>query len=358
MLGKRILVLTPWVPYPVTGACQQDRFNGFKQMQAMGHEVHVIAKIHPWQPRAEAESVFAVEGISLTLIPYVKNHWQLLFSRLPQIIREPALIDGAALEYTDPAYEALVKDAIERFKPDLIWIEYTLLWPVLRLIKPYGIPTIMKSSLNEPANCRDENGWSLTSIIKSLPKYSGETIAATESDFIFGITPVEEEWYRSRGAKHTGTLPLRGLSRCLTRKTHHHKDVLDVVFLSSNYNMGHNRDALLYLLQEILPRVRSRAPGKFRFHLTGSKFRRSSAICSGPMQRPLDLCPTSVHSLQVWTSRSARGFPVMVCSRKSLSRCAGACRLSPQRPRATRSNLAKKCSLRIIQMNMWTTSLS
>lgn len=272
MHGRRILVLTPWVPYPVTGACQQDRFWGLKQMQSMGYQLHVIAKIHPWQPREEIEQVFAKEGIALTLVPYVKSIAQLFLTRLPRVLTTPALFDGAALEYTDPSYEHIVKDAVERLKPDVAWIEYTLLWPLLRLLKPYGIPTIMKSSLNEPANCRDENGWSFSSIIKSLPKYPGERIAARESDFIFGITPVEEDWYRSLGALHTGTLPLRGLSKCFAKKTHQEKDVLDVVFLSSNYNMGHNRDALVYLLEEIIPRVRTRAPDTFTFHLTGSKF--------------------------------------------------------------------------------------
>jgi hypothetical protein len=268
----RILVLTPWVPYPVTGACQQDRFNGLLQMRDMGYELHVISKIHAFQPREETEAAFARENIPLTLLPYSSDLKKLLIQRLPRIMRTPSLLDGAALEYTEPAFEEAVKKTIENFKPDLAWIEYTHMWPLLRLIKPYNLPSIMKSSLNEPANCRDENGWSLISIIKSIPKYGGETIAATESDFIFGITPVEEQWYRSRGAKNAGTLPLRGLSRCLTHKTHTDKDVLDVVFLSSNYNMGHNRDSLKYLLNEILPRVRKRAPNLFRFHLTGGKF--------------------------------------------------------------------------------------
>lgn len=272
MEKKRILVLTPWVPYPVTGACQQDRFYGLKQMQSLGYDIQVIAKIHSWQDRVEAASAFEKENIPLTLVPYVANSTELFIKRLPRILLSPALLDGAALEYTDPVYEAAVLDAVQRWKPQLIWVEYTPLWPVLRLLKPYGIPMVMKSSLNEPYNCRDENGWSFASIIKSIPKYPGETIAARESDVIFGITPVEEEWYRSRGAKDARTLPLRGLSRCLTRKTHVEKDVLDVVFLSSNYNMGHNRDALQYLLEQIIPRVRERAPGKFRFHLTGKKF--------------------------------------------------------------------------------------
>lgn len=271
-IPRRILVITPWVPYPVTGACQQDRFHGLKQMQKMGHTVSVIAKIHGFQPREEVERAFADEHIPLTLIPYVAHPFLLLLRRLPRILRTPALIDGAALEYTDPAYEAAVRSAMASFKPDVVWIEYTHQWPLLRLLKPYGVPVIMKSSLNEPRNCRDENGHSLVSIVKSLPKYPGERIAARESDLTLAITPVEQEWYRTCGAKQTGVLPLRGLSHCFARKQHHEKDVLDVVFLSSNYNMGHNRDAMEFLLQKVLPLVRERAPGQFRFHLTGKKF--------------------------------------------------------------------------------------
>ena len=36
--------------------------------------------------------------------------------------------------------------------------------------------------------------------------------------------------------------------------------------------MGHNRDALGFLLRDIIPAVRKRSPGAFRFHLTGKKF--------------------------------------------------------------------------------------
>ena len=270
--AQRILIVTPWVPYPLTGACIQDRFYGFKQLQSAGYDIHVIAKIKDFQKQGDVEKFYEAEKISLEMHPYVKNRWELVRRNIPNMFRSFAYLDGAALEYTDAAYQAAVKAAVERFKPDVIWIEYTFCWPLLRLLKPYGIPMIVKSSLNEPRNCRDENGWSLTSIIKSFPKYPGETIAAAESDFIFGITPIEEEWYRSRGAKRAGTLPLRGLSRCLVRKQHVQKDVLDVVFLSSTYSMGHNRDAMLFLLQRILPLLRERAPGKFRFHLTGGKF--------------------------------------------------------------------------------------
>lgn len=268
----RVLILTPWVPYPMTGACQQDRFNGFRHMQELGYDIHVIAKIHHFQKQDEIKAAFADAQIPLTLVEHPRSPFGLMIKKLPAILANPALIDGAALEYTDPIYEDVVTQHVETFEPDVIWMEYSTHWPVLRLLKKYKIPMIIKSSLNEPQNCMDEHGGSLISRIKALPKYPGERIAARESDLILAITPDEEKFYAGLGAKHTGVLPLRGLSRCFAEKNHEHKDVLDVVFLSSNYNMGHNRDAAEFLLQKIVPLARKELPGNFRFHLTGKKF--------------------------------------------------------------------------------------
>lgn len=271
-MSQRILILTPWIPYPVTGACQQDRFFGMLQMKSMGHDIHVIAKFHAFQNHDDAKKAYAKEGIPLSLVAHPKSAWSLLGTLWPKILMNPALLDGAALEYLDPPYLAVVEKTIKEFKPSVIWIEYSTHWSILKWLKQFGVPVIVKSSLNEPRNCVDENGATLISRLKSIPKYRGETVAAQESDMILAITPAEEEWYKSRGAKRHGTLPLRGLSRCFVEKKHVQKDVLDVVFLSSNYNMGHNRDALEFLVKKIVPLVRQKLPGKFVFHLTGSKF--------------------------------------------------------------------------------------
>lgn len=268
----RILVLTPWVPYPTTGACQQDRMNGYRHMRELGYDVRVIAKYHAFQDVSGAKSAFEHEGIPLTLVEHPKHPAALLLTQLTTVMRTPALIDGAALEYIDPAYQTVVLNAVKTFKPDVVWMEYSTHWPVLRLLKKHAIPTIVKSSLNEPQNCIDEHGGSLISRLKAIPKLPGERIAARESSLLLAITPDEEAFYAGLGAKHHGTLPLRGLSRCFAQKRHTEKNTLDVVFLSSNYNMGHNRDAAEFLLNDVVPLVRKTLPGKFRFHLTGKKF--------------------------------------------------------------------------------------
>ncbi len=268
----RILILTPWIPYPVTGADQQDRFFGMLQMKSMGYDIRVIAKIHEFQNRNDVETAYRDVGISLQLFAHPQSAFRLLLKNLPRIPLNPGLLDGATLEYLEPEYLTGVERTIREFRPDVLWIEYTTHWSILKRLKCFGIPIIVKSSLNEPRNCIDENGGTLLSRLKALPKYIGERTAARQANLILGITPDEEMWYRSLGAKQTGVLPLRGLSRCFAKKSHAEKKILDVVFLSSNYNMGHNRDALQYLLTKIVPEVQRRMPHAFRFHLTGSKF--------------------------------------------------------------------------------------
>ncbi len=268
----RILVLTPWVPYPVTGACQQDRFTGLRHMRDMGFDLRVIGRIHGWQDRAETERVFSRERIPLTLVPHLSRPLPVLLKLLPKVIASPSLLDGAALEYADPAYQKVVLQAVEEFQPDAVWMEYTSHWPVLRLLKGRGIPLLMKSSLIEPLQSIDDNGRTLLSYLKAIPKFGGEYAAARESDVLLALTPEEEAWYRKAGARKTVLLPLRGLAECFERRRHAEKPVTDVVYLSSNYNMGHNREAAEFLLKKVIPAVRAAAPGRFRFHLTGKKF--------------------------------------------------------------------------------------
>lgn len=269
---RRILILTPWVPFPVTGACQQERFTGYKHLRDLGYELSIIAKIHPFQSHADAMSAFLAEHLPLQLVDHPRSVLPLLIKRFDSIVREPALFDGAALEYLDPVYERVVLDEVERFQPDVVWIEYSVLWPLLRLLRPYRLPTVIRSHNNEARNCIDEHGGSLMARLKALPKFRSERIAARESTVLAAITPDEAEWYRRCGGQHVFTLPLRGLAASFNHRVHREKDVLNVVFLSSNYNMRHNRDTMRFILHQVIPRVRVAAPGRFRFFFTGKKF--------------------------------------------------------------------------------------
>lgn len=269
---QRVLILTPWAPYPMPGACQQDRFFGMKFMKELGHDVKVIGRYHDFQDKAALQAVFDHEGVDMTLVPHMKQAWKLLLKKPWLPFLNFGWLDGAALEFADPAYIAVVKKMIEEFKPTVAWLEYCSHWPMADIFHSYGIPVILKSSNNEAAQCMDDHDRSITSILKAMPKYVSEWMVSKKSDAVLAVSPNEEVWYKKLGAKYATTLPLRGLSQCLVERTHRDKEVLDVVYLTSNYNMGHNRVIVEFVLRDVIPLVRKAMPGKYRFHITGRKF--------------------------------------------------------------------------------------
>jgi hypothetical protein len=151
-------------------------------------------------------------------------------------------------------------------------VEFSFLWPVVRLLKKLGIPSVMRSANNEAQQSIDEHAGSLLARVLAVPKFRSEKLAARESAVVCAITPVEAEWYKALQAKHVLVLPLRGLPLTIRPHAHAEKSVLNVVFLSSSYSNGHNRDALKFLLTEVIPAVEKQTPGVFRFHITGQKF--------------------------------------------------------------------------------------
>lgn len=271
-MKRRVLVVTPWIPYPITGADQQDRYQGFEQLQDSGNEIHVLAKIHAFQDRKEIVRFYHEVGIPITLIPYTTSHLKLLRDHAGQMLREPALLDGAALEYMDSVTVRAVEKAVRAFRPDVAWVEFSFLWPVIHQLHALGVPVVLRSANNEAQQSIDEHGGSLWSHITAIPKFRGEKIAARSADALCAITPLEEQWYKRCGAKNVSVLPLRGLPRILRQHVHRQKIRLEVVFLGSSYSNGHNRDALKFILTKIAPLMRVRAPHDFRFHITGKKF--------------------------------------------------------------------------------------
>ncbi|MEK7125713.1 MAG: hypothetical protein AAB880_02235 [Patescibacteria group bacterium] len=50
-MSKKILIISPKFPIPTTGACEQERLAGFLQLQRLGFEVRVVAKVFNWQDK-------------------------------------------------------------------------------------------------------------------------------------------------------------------------------------------------------------------------------------------------------------------------------------------------------------------
>jgi hypothetical protein len=275
-MHKKILIVTPSLPFPKTGAEQADRANGFLQLKKMGYQIKVIAKIPIYRTLEEVQKISQLIGIEILSITYKYNNGEFnfpnklikLFKRLVNI----KYLDGAALEYTEPEIKKVFEEQLKDWQPDYVWFDYTYLWPLYVIAKRYKLPVITRSINFEAIHFLQEDGCSLINIIKSIPKFISEYIIVKKSKVIFAITPKEERIYKSLGGKEVFTLPLRSLPACL-RKTHNINDhsEIKIFFMGSTYNVSHNRQALEFIIKNIAPTVEKKYPGKFTFFILGSK---------------------------------------------------------------------------------------
>lgn len=272
---KKILMVMPILPFPPAGAEQTDRARGITQLREMGFEIRVITKLAAWQSSDYVAEIEQELGVRFIPVSYKYSNKQL---SVPEKIKKfflklknPFLLDGAALEYAEPEIKNIFAAELQKWQPDLIWFDYTYLWPLYKMARKNKIPIIARSINFEPSHFLQEDGYTPINLLKSVPKFLSEFITVRRSDIILAITPQEEKIYRRMGAK-AATLPLRGLPFCL-RNNHpiRERETLQVFFMGSTYNVAHNRRALEFIIKNLAPQIEARYPGFFYFNILGSK---------------------------------------------------------------------------------------
>jgi len=269
-LGK-ILVVTPRFPVPPPGACEKDRYYNILQLRDLGYEVTVLSKVAPNYDLSLAKNFSLEEGISVVTVPYEFKKKKSLHFWLKHLL--PWIWDGAAYEYTHPSVRETFEKLLTEFKPDLVWFDYSYLWPLYKQVKKRNIPIVTRSINFEARHFLEEDGCTLTNLVRFVPKFISELLTINMSDWVFAITPDEQKTYERFGGKEkTSTLPLRGLAKVLDAPVPvKERESLKVFFMGSTYNVHHNKAALEYVIKKIAPLVEQRAPGKFIFHILGKQ---------------------------------------------------------------------------------------
>jgi glycosyltransferase involved in cell wall biosynthesis len=260
----KVLVVTPRSPFQGKGADEQDRLSGIRRFVAQGWEVEVVTKTL----ESDIECIEKAKknmGINIIGIPYKsRRDWPTLLKR----VLNPHYWDGAAYEYFDEEIQRAVKSSINSFNPDVVWFDYTYLWPLYKLAKKAHKPIITRSINFEPTHFLDEDGWNPINILRSIPKFYSELRACWESDLVFSITPKERKIYQKLGARVVN-LPLRGLPAKVSGlpKLIVSGPELHLGFAASTYNVAHNLKALMFLIKEVLPKLGI----KYKLSFTGGK---------------------------------------------------------------------------------------
>lgn len=275
---KKILVVMPRFPYPITGACEQDRAEGLNIFLELGYEIRVIAKVSKYE-EGNIDDVSKKLSIKIFPVSYKFSKNLSFFKRFLKNIKRiinPLFWDGASYEYRDNEILNIFKRELDEFRPDVVWVEYTTLWPLYKYAKRKNIPIVTRSINFEALHFLEEDGISVVNLFKFISKFFGEIITIRKSDFLLAITPKEENLYRKFGAKHTAVLPLRSLSQFLFKERQiKDREKLNVFFMGSTYNVSHNRRALEEIVKNIIPLANKIYPNKFYFHITGGKLPKS-----------------------------------------------------------------------------------
>jgi len=271
---KKILIITPRSPFTNTGACEQDRLSGIVWFIKNGYEVRVITKAFPSDQSSidEFQKEHSIQIIPITY-KYVGIHGAKKIWSVLKRLFWPPFWDGSALEYFDKEIKLAVQKEVLSFKPDYSWLDYTYLWPLYGILRKNKIPIITRSINFEPTHFLDEDGRNPINYVRALPKLISECISFWKSDYFFSITPKEEKKYRIIGNTPISTLPLRSLpSRVDVIGESEPNERVRIGFMPSTYNVHHNKEALRFLIEDVVPLLSSNIREKLTVHITGSKF--------------------------------------------------------------------------------------
>lgn len=277
MLKKRVLIITPKFPYPSTGACEMDRASGIEWFVQQGYSVRVITKVYTHEAARVAVAKGAELGIVVIPVVYFSGKKLSVIKRLFRLlsrVAQPWYWDGAAFEYTDPELKAILVQELAEFRPELVWCEYTYLWPLYSVIQSKNVPIVTRSHNFEPQHLIEEDGRSIRTFILYWAKLFSEWQSSRRSRVLATITPREAERYQRLAGPKTEVivLSLRGLLKCERIKTEFSSaDSIRVFFMGSTYNVAHNYEAARFIILELLPLVRQRIPGVFTFYILGGK---------------------------------------------------------------------------------------
>jgi len=263
---KSVIMVMPNLPVHPLGACEKNRLGVIALLQELGYQVSVVAKAKTHQLSG---SYTELGTIPVRTVPY--RSAPSFFTRLVT----PSLWDGAAGEYCDPVFLAVLEEEIRTTHPSLIWLEYTFLAPLIPHVRRLSnAPIVIRSHNFEALHALEEGRWSLSRVVGFLPKFFTERYAAHRSDWLFAISPDEENMYRHFcGASRVSTLPSGYMPTLLAKQNavYEERRPLKILFAGASYNIPHNRDAVEILLKEIMPRLHESAPHAFHLHIVGGK---------------------------------------------------------------------------------------
>lgn len=306
----KILIITPACHFQNAGAAQHDIYATIVILQKLNCEVALYTIDSKAQDSAVLKSIADRYKIDLRTFLPSQNNWL----RFKRMLSKPPLFDGAVDVFDQLCQDKVFLEYLQSYPPDCIFSFCSYSWPVFKLAKKMGIHSVFRSHNFESSFFEESLGvgekFNPLNWLRVLCKYRGEYLAVKYASKI-GTLPFEQvNIYKKWKASGVEILTLLFLPKSLRQpNVHGNKERLDLFYLGASYNVIFHRRGAELLIKEIAPRVLARAPGRFRFHICGSKLPADLAQhCQGDI-----IYEGYVPDLEVFLQNMDAGvFPVMI----------------------------------------------
>ncbi len=282
----KILVVSPPTFGKNVGGAAKETFGNIDLLVAMGHEVTLYAIGAPGSTHGPLIEQFEREhNVTVRISTPDLSNWGRYFSRI--FTKSFGYLDRAAYVFdhmiNDPEFQTYIKE----WKPDAAFFFCSYAWPVSPYLRAQGVPTILRSHNYEPdffwESLNPSEWFNPLNWIRYGAKVIGEHHAVVYSDATaslpFDGMEYYHKWKKENIFVHTISYPYKGLRGPWV---HRGKRPIDIMYLGASYLVRFHLRGAEELIRNIAPEVNRRAPGRFRFHILGSKMpAHVAALCDG-----------------------------------------------------------------------------
>lgn len=282
----KILVVSPPTFGKNVGGAAKETFGNLDLLVSMGHEVTLYAIGAPGSTHGPLIESFEKEhNVTVRISEPNMHDWGRYLWRV--LTRSLGYLDRASYVFDSMIEDPEFIDYVETWKPDVALFFCSYAWPVAPFFRARGIPSILRSHNYEPdffwESLNVPEWFNPFNWLRYIAKVIGEHHAVVYSDAVaslpFDGMEYYHRWKKENVFVHTISYPYKGLRGPWV---HRGKQPIDIMYLGASYLVRFHLRGAEELIRNIAPEVERRAPGRFRFHILGSKMpEHVAALCDG-----------------------------------------------------------------------------
>ena len=239
----RVLILTPRLPWPPLDGGRVAMSRLAQSLANDGAEVEVLS-LNPRKHRGMPQGPLPLRAVEIDTSRVVGPVLRSMFSRVPFIVAR----------FFSREFQRAVDDTVRRFRPDIVQIESPFLLPYA----PADVPVVLRSLNVEfriwEGLAREKRNPLLRWIASSLRRY--EVRMLNEVDAILPISDEDAAAFRALGC----TKPMYVVPCGVVLPAAGPPPEQPIAGFIGSLDYLPNRDAVMWILQELWPRIVTRVP--------------------------------------------------------------------------------------------------